>query len=156
VLRDEGKLPEAESRLRDAVQRALRVNGEDHPTTLKTRAGLAAVLLAQGRLPEAEALSRDTLERLGRVRGKDHPDVAAIQLVLGKVLLARTSYLAAEEQLLGAEPALRRASAKPSPRVRECDEALALLYEKWDRAEPGKGYGSKATQWRDAVAALPR
>ncbi len=154
VLKDQGRLSEAESCLSDAVERTRRVNGEDHPTTLKASGNLASVLRVLHNLPEAEALSRDTLERLRRVKGEEHPDTAVAQLRLGEVLRDLARYRDAEEHLLLAEPVLRRGPGGLSARVRECDEALAVLYENWHSSEPGKGYDVKATQWRESAAAV--
>lgn len=44
-----------------------------------------------------------------------------------------------------------RAAATPNialQRVREAGERVVRLYELWDAAEPGKGYDTKAAEWR--------
>jgi hypothetical protein len=52
-----------------------RVLGDDHPSTLRSAYGLAAVLAAAGEHRDADALAEDTLARMRRVLGDDHPDL---------------------------------------------------------------------------------
>jgi hypothetical protein len=152
-LKDQGKLTEAEPYLREAVDRMRRLSGEDHPLTMKMTGNLASLLQAQGKLPAAEAMSRDTLERMRRVKGEGHADTAGAHLLLGEVLRDLTRYREAEEHLLLAEPVLRSAPGVQSARRRECVEALAVLYEKWNGAEAGRGYDARAAQWRVKLGA---
>jgi hypothetical protein len=38
----------------------------------------------------------------------------------------------------------------------ECVQALVDLYAAWDKAEPGKGYGAKAAEWRGTINAAKK
>ena len=59
LLRDQGKLAEAEPYLREALEKFRRVLGKEHPDTLLSVSNLGTLFQAQGKSAEAEsALSR--------------------------------------------------------------------------------------------------
>jgi Flp pilus assembly protein TadD len=62
VLRDLGRLEEAEVEHRAVLEIRRRVLGEEHPDTLTSRNNLASVLNGLGRLEEAEAEHQTVLE----------------------------------------------------------------------------------------------
>ena len=111
-LFDQGRLPEAETRLRESL--ALRwesLGREPHPDTAENINNLALVLITAGDSQEAEVLYRDALAMNQQLYGESHP---AIALSLGnladiyrsqaKLELAETTYreaLAMQRDLLG-------------------------------------------------------
>ena len=76
VLRDMGRLDEAEALFGQALEIDNRVLGPDHPSVSNRLNNLASVLRDRGRLEEAEALFRQALEIDNRVLGPDHPSVS--------------------------------------------------------------------------------
>jgi tetratricopeptide (TPR) repeat protein len=69
----QGRHKEAESLYRAGLEISRRVNGPDHPDTLRWTTNLANDLLGQERYQEAEALFGQALEISRRVLGPDHP-----------------------------------------------------------------------------------
>jgi tRNA A-37 threonylcarbamoyl transferase component Bud32 len=74
LLRDQGKLAEAEPLFRQNLKARRRVLGPDHPDALDAVNNLALLLKDEGNLAEAEPLLRQNLEAHRRVQGPDHPD----------------------------------------------------------------------------------
>jgi tetratricopeptide (TPR) repeat protein len=73
VLRDLGRLAEAEVLFAQNLERRRRVLGSEHPATLASIHSYGLALEIQGRLAEAEPLYREALERRRRVLGSEHP-----------------------------------------------------------------------------------
>ena len=154
LLRDQGKPAEAEPLVRSALDGRRRALGEDHVDTLN-----AAVVLMRLRLDQgfaAEAL--DTGLRLEPAARKLFTEARINRLgsfltTLGRARTAAgfdaARFKRAEENLLEAYPIL---TSMPDPvqasLARECMQALADLYTAWETAEPGKGHGAKAAEWR--------
>jgi len=61
----------------DTVERATRVLGKDHPTTLAAAFNFGLDLSAAGRTEEAQSYHGPTLERYRRVLGEAHPATIA-------------------------------------------------------------------------------
>jgi tetratricopeptide (TPR) repeat protein len=79
----------AESLLIEAIPRATRHLGHEHPATLHLQSYLARVLAEQGRLEDAEALARSTMLARQRVLGTNAFNTAYTTLILGRVLVKR-------------------------------------------------------------------
>jgi hypothetical protein len=79
LLRDSGRLAEAEPLYREALEKRRRVLGEDHPHTLVSLGNMGILLARQGKPAEAEPFLLDSHEKRSRVLGEQHPlTVAAI------------------------------------------------------------------------------
>ncbi len=74
MLRQQGKLSEAEPLCRDVLRCRRKMLGDSHPDTLMSMNRLANVLSDQGRLTEAELLYRDALRCRRETLGETHPD----------------------------------------------------------------------------------
>lgn len=74
VLRDMGRLADAEAEMGAVLTTMTQVLGQDHPHTLTSRDTFALLLHARGRLADAEAEIRSVLGAMTRVLGQDHPD----------------------------------------------------------------------------------
>ena len=61
----------------DTLDRARRIFGDDHPSTLAVMANLALDLRALGRVGEADAQHRDVVEKYRRKLGPGHPATVA-------------------------------------------------------------------------------
>jgi len=71
-----------------------RIDGADHPDTLKSMNDLGVLLHSQGRWSDAESIHRETVERRRRVLGDNHPHTV---LSLGNLALALHSLGRLEE-----------------------------------------------------------
>jgi Flp pilus assembly protein TadD len=69
VLRDLGRLDEAEPLIRQALDLCQKVLGPEHPNTLIALSNLGDVLARRGRLEDAEKLLRPCLESQRRAVG---------------------------------------------------------------------------------------
>jgi tetratricopeptide (TPR) repeat protein len=81
-----GRLEEAETNLRKALQIQKRTEGEGRLSQYYSHKDLANVLERQGRLAEAECHCRDALAIARRQMGPDNPDLAAPLAALAQIL----------------------------------------------------------------------
>jgi serine/threonine protein kinase/tetratricopeptide (TPR) repeat protein len=86
LLKNQGKLAEAENHLREALEKRRRVLGAEHRDTLITVNELAELLPSRGKTVEAEQLLRQSLESHRRVFGADDRDTLIALNELGFVL----------------------------------------------------------------------
>ncbi|KAJ8598954.1 hypothetical protein CTAYLR_009933 [Chrysophaeum taylorii] len=102
LLRDQGKLEEAEPLFRRAIEIGKVTLGENHPDLAKWRSNLGGLLEHQGKYDEAEPLYRRAIE-IGKVTlGENHPGLATWLNNLGGLLHKKG-------KLEEAEPLFRRA-----------------------------------------------
>ena len=86
LLRNLGRLEEAEAENRAVQGIQTGVLGAEHPDTLASRSNLALVLHGLGRLEEAEAEARAVLDIWTRALGAEHPDTLTSRNNLATVL----------------------------------------------------------------------
>jgi tetratricopeptide (TPR) repeat protein len=89
VCRSQGRLVEAESFYREALDKRRRVLGDSHPDTLTSCSNLGSVLQAEGKLREAEDLVREAVDKSEVALGKEHPDTLTSINNLGSLLQAQ-------------------------------------------------------------------
>lgn len=97
VLLNEGRYPESEKLLREALDGRRRLLGPEHLETLTSMNNLAAVLFAEGRYADAEKLHQETLNIQRRVLGAEHPDTLLSMSNIGELLVAEGHYPEAEK-----------------------------------------------------------
>jgi serine/threonine protein kinase/tetratricopeptide (TPR) repeat protein len=97
VLRDQGRLAEADSMCRDALTRRRRQLGEEHPATVTSLDNMASILSAQGRLAEAETGFQKALNMRRKRFGEEHPAVAESINDLAEVWRQEGKLVEAEE-----------------------------------------------------------
>jgi serine/threonine protein kinase/Tfp pilus assembly protein PilF len=73
LLRDQGRLAEAEPYHREALEKSRRTLGEEHPDTLVFINNMGGLLRSQGRLAEAESYLSEALGKFRRTFGAEHP-----------------------------------------------------------------------------------
>ena len=73
LLRELGRLAEAEPYYREALEKFRRVLGETDQETIRSINNMGVLLAEQGRLADAEPFYREALEKSRRVIGEDHP-----------------------------------------------------------------------------------
>lgn len=109
---DQGRLAEAEERLREALELRWETLGKaPHPDTAENLNNLALVLMTGGQLEQAESLYNEALDMNRRLYGSSHPaialslsNLAEIHRSQGKLEQAASDYreaLAMQRELLG-------------------------------------------------------
>ena len=151
-LSKQGNLLEAEQYLRRALDAARSVLTDDDPLMIRILATNGSILLKLGRLEEAEALGAEAV-RSARIRYSDqgHPDKFGswgVFMRYGRTLTKMERFEQGETVLLEAHTIRTLVLGTDIRRPGSPALYLAQLYEAWHKAEPGKGYDSKAAQWR--------
>ena len=140
VMRQQGRLDEAQFLEECIVESRERLLGPEHLDTLAARANLAATLAQQGRSAEALAMQDRVLDAYLRLLGAEHLLTLACKAARAELLfqrgdtaharLAQEQVLAARKRLLGAEHAdtlhSKAALAATLVRLRDLDAARAL------------------------------
>ena len=146
LLLAQGKLKEAESYAQDALEKGRRVLGNQHWRTLYYVRSLGSVLRAEGKDSEAVELLEPSqaAARAAFVGGKA-PELGKFLLILGKVQFGLARFKDSEANLIEARKILA-VSSYPKD-LHDCNQALADLYTSWNKAQPSKGYDSKAAEW---------
>ncbi|GMV24216.1 MAG: hypothetical protein AMXMBFR58_02470 [Phycisphaerae bacterium] len=139
---------------RAALDGRRRVLGENHPATLRSCFNLAKVVEPKGDLQEAISLYGRAVSGFRKVYGEFHSYTVSARTSLAGALMNAGSFQECSELLLEESQLLDAADAPPDRR-RAVTRAISILYEKWDAAEPGKGYDAKAAEWKARLAALP-
>ncbi|MSU58719.1 MAG: tetratricopeptide repeat protein [Pedosphaera sp.] len=144
VLRDQGKLAEAEAVRREELELERKLSGNEHPFVANSLAELTRFLLTQKKFTEAEPLARECLA----IREKKLPDewvTFNTRSTLGGSLLGQKKYAEAEPLLLsGYEGMKQREDKIPAigkPRVKETIQRLVQLYE-------ATGQSEQASEWK--------
>jgi hypothetical protein len=113
---------------------------------------LGLVLETRDEFAEAETHFRAALEICERrADGADGPladRTSQCERNLGRVLLRRSRFAEAEAFLV------RRSAATDQRGYPDRVGLLIELYDAWELAEPGRGHGEAAREWRTKLAAL--
>ncbi len=102
AARMQGRVGEAETYLREAIEIGRRTLGAEHPQVVRFDISLSTILSELGRRDEAIVILRSALDVLRRTLRENHPDVLRNQRILG-------NQLAKSNRLAEAEPLLRHA-----------------------------------------------
>jgi tetratricopeptide (TPR) repeat protein len=139
LLKDCGRLSEAEPLLREQVEVRRRVVGDAHPNTLASISNLGQLLQARGDLDGAEPLLREALAVSRRTLGDAHPSTLVSINYLGLLLQGRGDLAGAEQLLREALEARRRTLGDTHPDTLPSINSLGLLLQDrgdLDGAEP--------------------
>lgn len=146
LLQDKGRLDEAESLLRDALQLYEASVGPDHQYVASTLTELGAVLTEKGLPQDAEPILLRAIE----IRAQDYPAtnplVAATNIVYGHTVARLGRYDEAERLLLDNFPHLGQATGAHDRRTRRALEWTASLYEDWDKPQEADRYRRRILQ----------
>ncbi|MCC6407707.1 MAG: tetratricopeptide repeat protein, partial [Planctomycetes bacterium] len=153
LLQYQGKLDEAEPYFVEASTTLRRVLGPQHPDTLNAVHNLGTLRIQQARYADAvELLAPIEADTRAAFTGPNAFWVAQLLMNLGNaragVARDTAGFAAAEANLLEAR-ALFDVTPNPYANGARADvQALAELYEAWDRAEPGQGHDVQAAECR--------
>jgi tetratricopeptide (TPR) repeat protein len=123
----------------------------NHPDLGIYLQNLGAMYRAWGKYVEADRAYREATTACEQAFGKDAWETGVARACLGSNLVALGRQAEAEPALLDA---LRVFEASRATESRDqCIGKLVNLYNTWEQAEPGKGYGLKAAQWQTKLPA---
>ncbi len=148
LLKDQGRLAEAEPYAREALEGRRRTLGDDHPSTLGSISNLALLHADLGNGDESLRLADEAVATGQRVLGADHWLVGNFLAKRGRALQVLERYEESEAAMLRAHEILVAAVGESHGQTTRVAGYLADLYDEWDDAEPGAGYGAQAEQWR--------
>ena len=107
---------------------------------------LGLILRAQGRHEEASQSFARAAEIFKKAFNETHASVASARMELGIELTSLGRFPEAERELLAAYKILGKDPGGQDASSAKCAAAIAGMYEAWDRAEPGRGFGAKARE----------
>lgn len=149
VLRAQGKLSEAEPYCYEGLEMSRRMLGDEHADTLLTIVNLGGLLLAQGKDAETVALLYPAEAAARRAfTGGNALHLARLLIALGRGRTATGEFDAAQSNLTEAYEIVREARGATSPDRRAALTGLVELFASRHAAEPDKGYGQRANEWR--------
>jgi tetratricopeptide (TPR) repeat protein/tRNA A-37 threonylcarbamoyl transferase component Bud32 len=154
---DQKKPAEAEQLFREVIQTGGPALGAGHPTVLSATRRLGGVLLEEKKYPETvELLS--TAEPLARkaYTGANGRLLAALLKNLGAARAQLKQFPAAETNLLEAHALFIKTRGESHADTRACAEVLVSFYSLWDKADPGKGYDARSTEWKAKLEAMAK
>jgi serine/threonine protein kinase/tetratricopeptide (TPR) repeat protein len=137
------------------LEACVRVLGENHPDTITSLANIGNSYRQRGM--NAEALPY--LERA--IRGSrislppDSPGTAFALGWYGTALGGVGRYEEGEKALIEACGIMDRSFGPQHDISKQVFRSLGMFYEKWDKADPGKGRGDKAAAWNKKSGDLP-
>ncbi len=158
ILQERGDLGGAEALFRESLAMRRRLYPEGHVSIATDLNNLAGLLLERHEPQAAEPLYREAVELYERTQGAGFWRTGIARSGLGRSLTALGRFATAERELLAGERILAAAQGVPAGRHAQSIAALAVLYETWDKAEPGRGHAGEAAKWRqqgDAKESAP-
>ncbi len=149
LYRAQGRFAEAEPYYREELEKHRRMWGEEHPGTLISISMLGALLFEQGRPLETIALLAPAEPLMRKVfTGANTVRLGRFLTTFGRARTATAAYVDAELNLSEANAILHEANGVTERDRLELLRGLAELYDAWNAVEPGKGYDTKAAEWR--------
>ena len=151
LLNKRGDLPGAERLFRESLEMAKRIFPGDHPDAALGMTNLASVIATRGDLAAAESLLRSALAMRSRLLGDVHPDTLETLYKLASVLVRLERFADARPLVEACVDGNTRRFGPTSKKTRDALGLAVKLYESWDKAEPDKGYGAKAAEWKEPL-----
>ncbi len=134
---------------RREMELVIRVLGEEHPDTIVSMANFGETLRQQKRYSEALEILDRSIRAARKALPPDNPGMAFNLAWYARTLIDLDRFADAEAPMVEARGIIGRSLGEESPVATAMAKDLALLYERWDKAEPGKGYDAKAAAWRE-------
>jgi serine/threonine protein kinase/Tfp pilus assembly protein PilF len=151
LLRNQGRLAEAEAYYREALEKRRRVLGEEHQETLASINNLGALLQTQNRLAEAEAFFREAREKSRRILGEEHPQTLLSINNIGVLLWAHGRLEEAEACFREAMEKRRRVLGEEHPHTLGSINNMGFLLQAQGRLGEAEPYYREALEKRRRV-----
>ncbi len=127
---------------------SVRTLGEEHPDTITSIANMGNSLRNRGKYAEAMVYLDRALRNARKSLPKDAQGTSFILGWYGSCLRETGRYAEAEPMLTECREISVRLYGEDDAITAQMALGLQMLYEAWDKAEPGKGYDAKAATWK--------
>ncbi|MFL5327280.1 MAG: tetratricopeptide repeat protein [Gemmataceae bacterium] len=152
---DLGKLDEAEPLLRRVLEIRRRLLGDEHADTLSSITSFGWLRLAQGKYADAvQGLSAHEPAVRKAFRGDNAWRLASFLTNLGKARTGLGEMTTADSRLVEAHAIFAQTRGPSHKDTRDCIQAIVDLYTAWHAAEPGKGYDTRALEWKTKLEVM--
>lgn len=138
MLRERGKLDQAEPAAREALERAARVLGSEHPDTLIAISQLGVILRLQNKFDEARPYLEDAVQLSDKLYGRKDPRTLNRLSSLAGLLNFQGQYVEAESIMRAVVDGMREVYGAGNPQTLMMMNNLGLLLiqlDKLDEAE---------------------
>jgi tetratricopeptide (TPR) repeat protein len=149
VLLDQGNIEEAEKNFRDVVEKSDRALVVEHPISTSAKVDLGGLLLRRMQYAEAAEIlaAVEPVARKARTLAGELL-LATLLTGSGQARAGLKQFETAEASLLEAHALWVKARGEKQDETRSCKQAIVDLYTEWNAAQPGKGYDTKAAEWK--------
>ena len=127
--------------------------GPLHIDTLTQMINLGNMLRMLERYPESERVLADAVKRTHVGLTKGHRTIGFALMSHARTLSRIGKFAAAETEMFEAYPIVAAAAGPDARMTLETIKAFAVIYDRWELAEPNQGYAAKAAQWRQKLPA---
>src|SRR5262249_48702999 len=141
LYRIQKKYDKSEPLWLEALSGMKKALGPDHSETLILTNNIAALYRDMGKYAEAQAMADAAIAGARRTLPKDHWYLPTFLVTQGKLQTKTKQFDAAEVSLKEAYDSLNRSFGPDHPRTQDAIDALANLYEAWEKP-------AEAAQWR--------
>jgi tetratricopeptide (TPR) repeat protein len=148
VYRNLGMHDEADRMTLREIEGSIKALGEDHPDTITSIANMGNSLRTRKRYTEAVTYLDRALRSARKALPADAQGTSFILGWYGSCLRDLGRHAEAESMLTESRAMMVRLTEEDHPISTQMSLGLQLLYEAWDKAEPGKGYDAKAREWK--------
>jgi len=154
VYKQLGMTDRAEALAREELAIVSRTLGEEHPNTIVSLANMGSMLRSQGRFAEALPYLERAISGSRKSLPPDHDGTGFTLGWYGSCLGKLGRYAEAESALLDGRGIITRKMGESHPIATLMARDLMKVYEAWETAEPAKGHGEKANEWRVKIEAM--
>jgi len=153
VYQQLGMMLESEALRKRDLEITLRTLGESHPDSAVSLANFGSFLQRQRRYEEAITYLERSVKISRQVLPPDNPGLGFTLGWYGSCLRDVGRFTESEPALIEARGVIGRSMGEDHPIAAQMSESLFTLYEKWNKAEPGRGYDAKAAEWKAKMPA---
>lgn len=146
LLTRQGRLDEAESLFKKALEVSKEKRGDENPETIEIVHNIGVLRREQKRYDETESLLRQALQGRQRKLGNDHPACFESMHELALLYKEQGRYEAAEKYLREALGGRRKRLGDTHPHTMESLNDLIELYETWNKPEEAEKWRAKLPQ----------
>ena len=127
LLRDQGKLNEAEKMFKSSLAMDIQLHGPEHPDVAYSLQGLASIYRIKGNFKEADKLFKKVLQMRIKFLGKEHPDVAYATYNVGLMYFTEEKYDSSKKYFESALLMHRKLNGPNHPSVAKSLNKLGII-----------------------------